>query len=93
MVRFFVSVVRRRRLQVVTVNSITTVENGRLGNLKKTQGNNFVFLKNEVYFWRCDREARQANLSLVQRLTLLFVLTNQVRAASGCLQVNKATIM
>lgn len=30
----FVSVERRRRLQVVTVNSITTVENGRLGNLK-----------------------------------------------------------
>lgn len=64
----FVSVERRRRLQVVTVNSITTVENGRLGNLKKTQGNNLVFLKNEVYFWRCDREARQENLSLVQRL-------------------------
>lgn len=92
MVRFFVSVERRRRLQVVTVNSIT-VENGRLGDLKKSQGNDFVFLKNEVYFWRCDREARQVNLSLVQKLTLLFVLTNQVRAASGCLQVNKATIM
>lgn len=34
--------VSRRRLQVITVNSIITVENGRLGNLKKTQGNSFL---------------------------------------------------
>lgn len=46
----FVSVERRRRLQVVTVNSITTVENGRVGNLKKTQGNNLVFLKKRSLF-------------------------------------------
>lgn len=53
MVRFFVLYVSVecycsvscRRLQVITVNSIISVENGRLGNLKKTQGNNFVCLK------------------------------------------------
>lgn len=51
MVRFFVSVERRRRLQVVTVNSVTTVENGRLGDLKKSQGNKFVFLKKTKFIF------------------------------------------
>lgn len=69
MVRFFecyrcVTAARRRRLQVVTVNSVITVENGRLGNLKKTQGNNFVFLK-KVYFWRRDRVTRPETHTLV----------------------------
>lgn len=70
------------------------MENGRLGNLKKTQGNNLVFLKKRSLFlavWSWGSSGKPVTRPETQ--TLLFVLTNQVRAAAGCLQVNKATIM